>query len=74
VIGPSVSKIIHAVYIVIELNQFVFSVSISRSLFSDLLGYWQHLNMESSAFGKIYMDAIRKQEGMDFVMPAWLGC
>jgi hypothetical protein len=37
---------------------------ISRSLFSDLLGYWQYLNVESSAFGKIYMDEIRKHEGL----------
>ncbi|CAB4014994.1 nephrocystin-3 [Paramuricea clavata] len=41
----------------------VFHMFVKRSLFSDLLSYWQHLNMESSAFGKIYMDAIRKQEG-----------
>ncbi|XP_028393355.1 nephrocystin-3-like [Dendronephthya gigantea] len=41
----------------------VFLVFIKRSLFSDLLSYWQNLNYECSAFAKIYMDKIRKQEG-----------
>jgi hypothetical protein len=46
-----------------SIKHFVHSFFFTRSLFSDLLGYWQYLNVESTAFGKIYMDAIRKQEG-----------
>ena len=48
----------------LSLSSFVsFCLRSNRSLFSDLLGYWQYLDVETATFGKMYMDAMRKQEG-----------